>query len=61
LNLPPLGRYSLAENAAAALGIFNALLGTWNPEQAVLCEGGIDWDDGRLAPEREPLAIRTKS
>lgn len=57
MNLPPEGPHSIVVSPERALKAYAALLGLWTPEQAVLCEGSIRWDDrGRLVPERTPLA-----
>lgn len=56
LNLPPSGRFSISAAPDRAMQAYEALLGIWQPEQAVLCEGAIDWQGGRIVPAREPLA-----
>ena len=56
LSLPPAGPFSLGVSPQPALKAYEALVGIWQPEQAVLCEGPISWADGRLVPAREPLA-----
>ena len=56
LKLPPVGPFSIAASPDRAMQAYEGLLGIWKPEQAVLCEGSIDWEGGRLIPNREPLA-----
>jgi hypothetical protein len=56
MDLPPSGRFSIAAAPERARQAYEALLGIWEPEQGVLCEGSIEWEAGRLVPVREPLA-----
>jgi hypothetical protein len=56
LNLPAAGRFSISASPDRAMQAYQALLSIWEAEQAVLCEGSIDWQDGRLVPTRVPLA-----
>lgn len=62
LNLPHAGCFSLAAAPERALQAYELLVGLWKPEQAVLCEGSIRWDEQHhLIPERPPLAQRVLS
>lgn len=61
LKLPPSGPFSISASPDRALQAYEELLRIWNPEQAVLCEGSIDWHEGRLRPIREPLAQHPRS
>lgn len=56
IDLPQAGPFSLSTSRDRALDAYRALVAIWEPEQAVLCEGSIDWEDGRLVPLRPPLA-----
>jgi hypothetical protein len=56
LNLPASGPFSLSASPDRALQAYETLLEIWKPEQAVLCEGPIEWQGGRLVSIREPLA-----
>jgi len=53
--LPTVGPRSLASDSRRAIAIHERLLDIWQPEQAVVCEGDIEWKDGRLTTENEPL------
>jgi hypothetical protein len=58
LDLPFAGRHSLAVSSERALETYSALVEIWRPEQAVLCEGSISWDnERRLVPDEKPLAL----
>jgi hypothetical protein len=56
LKLPPSGTFSISTSPDRAMKAYEALLRIWQPEQAVLCEGSIDWQGNRLVPTRKPLA-----
>jgi hypothetical protein len=44
-------------SAERALKAYEALVEIWSPDQAVLCEGSIRWDEHHhLVPECTPLA-----
>ncbi len=53
--LPTVGPRSLTSDSARALQIYERLVEIWQPEQAVVCQGDIEWQDGRLTTENEPL------
>jgi hypothetical protein len=53
--LPTVGPRSLATDSARAVEIYEAFVAIWQPEQAVVCQGDIEWTDGRLTTETEPL------
>ena len=56
IKLPPAGPLSLSVSPDGALKAYRSLVEIWEPDQAVLCEGSIDWEGGRLVPLRVPLA-----
>jgi hypothetical protein len=58
MSLPPEGHFSLGASKERALAAYTALVDIWKPDQAVLCEGSIAWDDEkRIVPEQPPIAI----
>jgi hypothetical protein len=57
MSLPLAGPLRIGAAPERALKAYDALVQTWNPDQAVLCEGPIRWDeDHRLVAECPPLA-----
>ena len=57
MTLPYAGPLRIDASPERALKAYEALLEIWSPDQAVLCEGSIRWDDHhRLVPECPPLA-----
>lgn len=60
LQLPSRGRFSISASPERAVRAYEALLSIWEPAQAVLCEGSIEWEGDRIVPAREPLALYRK-
>src|SRR6202007_600966 len=58
INLPEVGRHSLAEGGSRAMRLYGDLLKFWPPGQAVLCDGPITWERGSVIPRSKPLAQR---
>ena len=57
MNLPSAGRLRIGVAPDRALKAYEALVEIWDPDQAVLCEGSIGWDEHRrLVPQCPPLA-----
>jgi hypothetical protein len=57
LKLPPSGPFSIAVAPERALKAYEALVGVWSPDQAVVCEGDTHWDEERrLVTAGPPLA-----
>lgn len=56
LTLPERGPFSIAADPERPLQAYAALVEIWQPDQAVLCHGFVEWESGRLKAPVDALA-----